>query len=47
MSESEHDPYVGLTSVLAGLVTNFVMRNVVLDNVTLPIELYQTSSGHP
>ncbi|OSX58334.1 glycoside hydrolase family 28 protein [Postia placenta MAD-698-R-SB12] len=30
-----------------GLVTNVVVRNVVLDNVTLPIELYQTSSGHP
>ncbi|KAI0922650.1 hypothetical protein AcV5_009568 [Taiwanofungus camphoratus] len=30
-----------------GLVTNVIVRNVQLDNVTSPIQLYQTNGGHP
>ncbi|OCH90476.1 pectin lyase-like protein [Obba rivulosa] len=30
-----------------GLVTNVTARNFRLDNVTNPIQLYQTNSGHP
>ncbi|OSD00485.1 glycoside hydrolase family 28 protein [Trametes coccinea BRFM310] len=31
----------------AGLVSGVVVRNVKLDNVTTPIQLYQTNLGHP
>lgn len=31
----------------AGLVSGVVVRNVKLDEVTTPIQLYQTNLGHP
>ena len=37
----------GLLIAISGRVSGVVVRNVKLDRVTTPIQLYQTNLGHP